>query len=233
MDMPKPGDPHKKLSALVGEWTGDEKLHPSPWDPSGGGARAQVTNRWIADGFAVLQEYEQSRDGQVTFRGHGVFWFDPRTEEYVMHWWDSMGGTAGEYRGRFDGDRLVLGAAMPQGGHSRTSWLLTGPDAHDFLMEVSPDGEAWMPAMEGQYQRRTAAPARPRAAKKATKKATRKAATKAGKKAGTTAKGKPAPKARAAATRKAAPKRMATAKAAKTARTSAKRRTAKAARRRR
>lgn len=225
MDMPKPGDPHKKLSALVGEWTGDEKLHPSPWDPSGGGARAQVTNRWIADGFAVLQEYEQSRDGQVTFRGHGVFWFDPRTEEYVMHWWDSMGGTAGEYRGRFDGDRLVLGAAMPQGGHSRTSWLLTGPDAHDFLMEVSPDGEVWMPAMEGQYQRRTGAPAR--------RPATKKAAKKPGTKLRKTAKAKAAPKARASAARRPAPKRMVAAKGVTAARTATKRRTAKAARRRR
>ena len=229
MEMPKPGDAHKKLAALVGEWTGDETLHPSPWDPSGGGARAQVTNRWIADGFAVLQEYEQSRDGQVTFRGHGVFWFDPRTEEYVMHWWDSMGGTAGEYRGRFDGDRLVLGAAMPQGGHSRTSWLLTGPDAHDFLMEVSPDGEAWMPAMEGQYQRRAAAPAR----RRATKKAVKKAAKRTGKMAGTTATAKATPKARASATRRAAPKRMVAAKGVKAARTATKPRTAKAARRRR
>jgi hypothetical protein len=226
MDMPKPGDAHKKLAPLVGEWTGDETLHPSPWDPSGGGARAQVTNRWIADGFAVLQEYEQSRDGQVTFRGHGVFWFDPRTEEYVMHWWDSMGGTAGEYRGRFDGDRLVLAAPMPQGGHSRTSWLLTGPDAHDFLMEVSPDGEAWMPAMEGQYQRRQAAPARRRVTKAATKKAAKNAKK--------TANAKAVPRATASATRWAAPKRMAAAKSVKAARTATKRgRTAKAARRRR
>jgi len=40
----------------------------------------------------------------VTFSGHGVFWFDPSKQEYVMHWWDSMGGTGGEYRGQFSGD---------------------------------------------------------------------------------------------------------------------------------
>ena len=77
MEMPRPGDAHKKLAALVGDWTGDETLHPSPWDPAGGAAQAQVTNRWVADGFAVVQEYEQRRNGKVTFRGHGVFWFDP------------------------------------------------------------------------------------------------------------------------------------------------------------
>jgi Protein of unknown function (DUF1579) len=166
MEMPRPGDAHKKLAALVGEWAGEETLHPSPWDPDGGGAQAQVTNRWVADGFAVVQEYEQRRSGRVTFRGHGVFWFDPVRGEYVMHWWDSMGGTAGEYRGRFDGDVLMLSAPMPQGGHSRTSWRLTGPDAHTFLMEVSPDGQVWQPAMEGRYRKGTR-----RASSKAAKRA--------------------------------------------------------------
>ena len=122
MEMPKPGDAHKKLDALVGEWGGDEKLHPSPWDPAGGGALARVTNRRVADGFAVVQEYEQSRNGQVTFRGYGVFWFDPARDEYVMHWWDSMGSGANEYRGRFEGNVLRLSSPMSQGGRSRTSW---------------------------------------------------------------------------------------------------------------
>jgi hypothetical protein len=167
MEMPKPGAAHQKLSALVGDWAGAETLHPSPWDPDGGPAAARVANRWTADGFAVVQDYEQIRNGQVTFRGHGVFWYDPNRSEYVMHWWDSMGGTAGEFRGRLEGNRLVLASPMPQGGHSRTSWVLTSPDAHDFLMEVSPDGENWQPAMEGKYKKHVSRPPRRAAAKKA------------------------------------------------------------------
>jgi hypothetical protein len=176
MDMPKPGDAHKKLETLVGEWQGDETLHPAPWD-AGGAATARVSNRWIVDGFAVHQDYEQRRNGQVTFRGHGVFWYDPTTDEYVMHWWDSMGGAVNEYRGRLDGDRLALVAPMPQGGHSRTTWRLGGPDAHDFLMEISPDGERWLPAMEGRYRRHQAAPAG-KAAKRRKKAGTRASGTK-------------------------------------------------------
>jgi len=188
MDMPKPGDAHKKLGALVGEWSGAETLHPSPWDASGGSASATVINRWVADGFAVVQDYEQRRNGKVTFRGHGVFWYDPGKQEYVMHWWDSMGGTGGEYRGTFDGDVLVLGAAMPQGGHSRTSWALDA-NGHTFLMEVSPDGQNWQPAMEGKYRKgakKKAAPKRTAAkkpAKKASKKATKKSKSRPVKKA--------------------------------------------------
>jgi Protein of unknown function (DUF1579) len=200
MDMPKPGDVHKQLGRLVGEWSGEETLHPSPWDPKGGTAIGSVTNQWIVDGFAVVQEYEQRRGGQVTFRGHGVFWFDPATSEYVMHWWDSMGGTGAAYRGTLEGDRLMLGAPMPQGGHSRTSWTSTGPNSHTFLMEVSPDGKAWQPAMEGRYQRRGA------------RKSAARSAAKAGKKAGMKARGMK----KAAAAKRTSTRRTSAAKVSKT-----------------
>jgi hypothetical protein len=182
MEMPKPADVHKKLGRLVGEWSGEETLHPSPWDPAGGTARATVTNRWIVDGFAVVQEYEQRRGGKVTFRGHGVFWYDPAAQEYVMHWWDSMGGVGGAYRGQIEGERLTLGAPMPQGGHARTSWTQTGPNTHTFLMEVSQDGKTWHPSMEGRYKRggaKKSAPAKRAAKKSRSKRAAKKRVAKA------------------------------------------------------
>jgi hypothetical protein len=194
MEMPRPGDAHKKLAAFVGEWMGEETMHPSPWAPGGAKATGKVVNRWILDGFAVVQEYEQWQDGKVSFRGHGVIWFDPGKQEYVMHWWDSMGGTSGEFRGRFDGDVLMLGAPMPQGGHSRTSWDFGKPGAHRFSMDVSPDGQNWSPSMEGAYRR---AAAKKAAAKKVAARPARKAAPKK----------KAAPKQKAAPKKKAAKKK--------------------------
>ena len=173
-----------------------------------------MTNRRVADGFAVVQEYEQSRNGQVTFRGYGVFWFDPARDEYVMHWWDSMGSAVNEFRGRLDGNRLTLAAPMPGGGQSRTSWMLTGPDGHDFLMEVSPDGQTWHPAMEGTYRRRAEAPVRRAAAAKKRSQPKRRATAAA-----------PAPKSRKKSAARPAPKRRTgrTRAAAKSSRRSAKR----------
>lgn len=153
MDMPKPGDPHKRLEALVGEWTGPETVHPAPWDPAGGEAMGEVVNSWILDGFAVMQQYAQIRNGTRNFAGHGVFWYDPSADEYGMTWWDTMGGSASHFRGRFDGDRLVLVSDMPQGGYCRSIFDIGTPGRYSFLMEVSPDGEQWAPAMEGAYER--------------------------------------------------------------------------------
>jgi hypothetical protein len=153
MEMPKPGDAHKRLEALVGEWTGPETMHPAPWDPAGGAATGEVVNSWILDGFAVMQQYAQIRNGTRNFSGHGVFWYDPAADQYGMTWWDSMGGSASHFRGRFDGDRLVLLSDMPQGGFCRSVFDIGTPGRYSFLMEVSPDGEHWAPAMEGTYEK--------------------------------------------------------------------------------
>ncbi|MCC7034640.1 MAG: DUF1579 family protein [Acidobacteria bacterium] len=153
MDIPRPGDPHKRLEALVGEWSGAETVHPAPWDPAGGEAVGEIVNSWILDGFAVMQQYAQIRNGTRNFAGHGVFWYDPAADEYGMTWWDTMGGSASHFRGRFDGDRLVLVSDMPQGGYCRSIFDVGTPGRYSFLMEVSPDGEHWAPAMEGTYEK--------------------------------------------------------------------------------
>jgi hypothetical protein len=188
MEMPKPGEAHARLRALVGRWTGRETLHPAPWDPAGGPATTVVENRSILGGWAVVQEYQQRRNGVANFSGHGVFWFDPGTQQYVMHWIDSMGGTAGEYRGVFDGDVLRLVSALPQGGYSRCSFDCGTPDRYLFTLEISRDGSGWAPAIEGDYTKSRAAAARspqrralPRSAAKTTaKSAARGAARKSG-----------------------------------------------------
>jgi hypothetical protein len=154
MEMPRPGEAHARLAALVGEWTGPETMHPAPWDPTGGPATGRLVNTSILDGFAVMQQYAQNRGGAESFKGHGVFWYDQAAGEYVMTWWDSVAGGGSHFRGRFEGDRLVLVSEMPQGGLCRSTFDTGRPGHYSFLMEISSDGEQWMTAMEGVYERR-------------------------------------------------------------------------------
>lgn len=151
MEMPKPGDAHARLHALAGQWGGEETVHPAPWEPAGGSATAFIHNRIVLNGFAVVQEYEQYRDGKPTFSGHGLFWWDAAASQYVMTWIDSMMGVPANFRGTFDGDVLRLLNTMPQGGFARCSFDCGMPGEYVFLMEVSLDGETWTPAMEGAY----------------------------------------------------------------------------------
>lgn len=172
MEMPKPGEAHSRLNALIGEWSGAETLHPSPWDPAGGTATSRTVNRAILDGFAIAQEYEQRRGRVVTFRGHGVFWWDAAKSQYAMTWWDTMGGISSEFRGSFSGDRLELVTPVTEFGAYRASYDLSKPGRHTFRMETSQDGQTWQPSMDGAYKIAAAARSKKRAAKKGAKAAT-------------------------------------------------------------
>jgi Protein of unknown function (DUF1579) len=151
MAMPGPTEEHHRLEKLIGSWEGEETIHPNPWDAAGGKAIGRVANRGALDGFAVVQDYEQERDGAVHFRGHGVFRWDAAAREYVLHWFDSFGMPPSELRGSLDGGLLTLENVSPQG---RTRAVFDfRPHSYDYRMEVSGDGEHWQPLMEGLYHR--------------------------------------------------------------------------------
>jgi Protein of unknown function (DUF1579) len=151
MEMPKPTEAHKKLAGMAGKWTGQEHMHPSPWDPAGGPATGRCDNRMALDGFALLHDYVQERNGAVSFRGHGVLTYDTKENCYVMHWWDSMGCGVNIFKGAFAGDTLTLSRSEER-GQSRVVWKFPGNGTYQFRMEMSPDGTQWHPAMDGDYK---------------------------------------------------------------------------------
>lgn len=152
MDMPRAGEAHRKLQALVGSWSGQEQLHPSPWDPAGGPAQCEVENHLALDGFAVIHDYTQRRDGQVNFQGHGVFRYDANEDIYQLHWFDSLGQAPSTFRGTFEESRLRLQSSS-RGGHTRTTWDLSDAGQIHYRMEISADGEQWQLFSEGTYRR--------------------------------------------------------------------------------
>jgi hypothetical protein len=152
--MPRPGKPHEKLNALIGTWIGEETIHPSPWDPQGGKTEARIVNRSALGGFVVEQDYEQRRDGQLSFEGRGIFGYDAGEQDYQLFWFDSMGLPPNHYRGTFEGTTLVLGTRSPR-GHSRVTFELTSRSTYEFRMEVSVDGHSWKTFIEGRYRRKS------------------------------------------------------------------------------
>ncbi len=154
MEMPKPGEKHKKLLMLTGKWEGEETMHPSPWVPEMKKAVGKVDNRVALDGFNVIQDYEQRMGDVVSFRGHGVFSFDQHQGDYVMHWFDNMGTPCNVFRGQFEGDTLTLTTQNPM-GHSRAIFELGKPGRYAFKMDFSQDGKQWKTFMEGSYTKKS------------------------------------------------------------------------------
>lgn len=154
MDMPKLLDEHRRLKALAGNWTGEERIHPSPWDPKGGDAAGRFQARVDMDGFFVVADYVEERGGQVAYRGHGVYGYDPRQKAYTMHWFDSMGsGTPEPARGRWEGNRLTFQNTNPM-GQNRYSYVFEAENSFRFIIENSRDGKNWATFMEGKYTRK-------------------------------------------------------------------------------
>ena len=153
MDMPKPSERHEKLKLLVGSWVGDEHMHPSPWDARGGRAIGHVHNRPALDGFAVIQDYEQERDGNITFRGHGVFTWDLSERCYILYWFDSLGFPPNIFKGTFDNTALTLTSQSVQ-GYTRAVWDFGMGGKYAYRMEFSPDGKQWSTFVDGTYDKK-------------------------------------------------------------------------------
>jgi uncharacterized protein DUF1579 len=154
MEMPRPQEEHRRLRALAGNWIGEETIHPSAWDPKGGAATGRFEAKVDMDDFFVLADYIEERDGKVSYRGHGVFGYEPKEKIYTMHWFDSMGsGTPTPARGRWEGNRLSFEQKTPM-GHSRYSYNFDGDKRFTFTIDSSQDGRSWATIMEGRYTRK-------------------------------------------------------------------------------
>ena len=151
--MPQPNENHRRLHRLAGTFVGQETLFPSPWSP-GGTALGRNEGRVDVDGFFVIQDYRQERDGRVIYRGHGIFGWDDRERAYVWYWVDSMGEIpAAPTRGQWNGDTLVF--EQESGGRSsRYTYVFSDESSYRFKIESSSDGGvSWFPFMEATYRR--------------------------------------------------------------------------------
>ena len=151
MNMPRPNEHHERLATLAGNWIGEETMHASPWGEAGSGD-GRIAARIDLEGFFLVSDYVQERDGRVTYRGHGVYGWDEKQQCYTMHWFDSLGSpVGGPALGTWDGDRLVFSHQTPM-GHSRYVYDFEEA-AYRFRIENSQDGQQWTVFMEARYSR--------------------------------------------------------------------------------
>jgi hypothetical protein len=154
MHMPKPNENHHKLHVLSGKWIGIEKIHPMPWDPAGGDATAESNAIVAFGGFCVIMDYVQTRGGNVSYRGHGVFGWDDKVRKYTMYWFDSMAGAplCPAAEGTWVGNLLVY-VSKNEMGWGRYSYQFESESKFKFTIETSQDGQAWTVFLEGEFTR--------------------------------------------------------------------------------
>ena len=76
---------HRKLAVFAGEWSGDEMVFPSRWT-EGGKATAQVKARIDLNGFYLIQDTVQTRDGkEKVAAAFKIITADPKVEGILVN----------------------------------------------------------------------------------------------------------------------------------------------------
>src|SRR5258706_16410900 len=89
LTAPTPLEEHSKLAALAGERNGEEIVQPSRWT-AGGPAISHVVARMDLNGFYLIQDTRQMREGKESFATHGGFTYDHEDRHYPSFSHDSL-----------------------------------------------------------------------------------------------------------------------------------------------
>jgi hypothetical protein len=152
LTAPKPLEEHRRLAAFAGEWTGEETVFPSRW-VAGGQALSRVSARMDLDGFYLIQDTMQTRDGKESFATHGVFTFDREDKLYKLFWHDSLGYFAQSPASGAWKDKTLTLIRGSLRGNARHVYEIVDADTYTMKIQFSPDAEGWADVLTGTYRR--------------------------------------------------------------------------------
>ena len=143
---------HARLAAFAGEWNGEEVVFPSRWT-EGGTATSHVVAHMDLNGFYLIQDSVQTRDGKQSFATHGIFTFDREDRTYKLFWYDSLGYTPpSPASGGWVGKTLTLVRGSLR-GNARHGYEIIDDDSYSLKIQFSPDAEGWADVLTGVYRR--------------------------------------------------------------------------------
>ena len=143
---------HRKLAVFAGEWSGEETIYPSRWS-EGGSATAIVKAHMALNGFYLIQDTVQMRDGAETFGTHGVFTYDREDRRYKLFWHDSLGYySPAPASGGWTGNTLILVRGSLR-GNARHVYEVVDDNNYSMKIQFSPDAEGWADVLTGTYRR--------------------------------------------------------------------------------
>ena len=149
---PSPLPEHKRLAVFAGEWNGEEMVYPSRWQ-AGGPATSRVSARIDLNGFYLIQDTKQMRDGRETFATHGLFTYDREDRTYKLFWHDSLGYySPAPASGAWVGNKLTLVRGSLR-GNARHVYEVVDDNTYNMKIQFSPDAEGWSDVLTGVYRR--------------------------------------------------------------------------------
>jgi Protein of unknown function (DUF1579) len=143
---------HARLAVFAGEWNGEDMVYPSRWT-AGGPATSRIVARMGLNGFYLIQDVVQMRDGKEIFATHGLFTYDRDDRNYKLFWYDSLGYTPpSPASGSWVGNTLTLVRGSLR-GNARHVYEIIDDNSYSLKIQFSPDAEGWADVLTGVYRR--------------------------------------------------------------------------------
>lgn len=154
-----PGDMHKQLDKMVGNWTVTTKMWMDPSAPPME-SKGTAKNEWVLGGRWVRQEYSGEMMG-TPFEGIGMTGYDNFKKEFISVWADNVSTTMIRSTGtcNADGTEFNMSGTMdePMTGERdkkfRHVWKVKSADEHTFEAYDNIPGKGEVRVMELVYTR--------------------------------------------------------------------------------
>src|SRR5258708_5644322 len=149
---PTPLEEHRKLAVFGGRGGGAGMVYPSGGN-GGGPATSHVVARIDLNGFYLIQDTRQTRDGRESFASHGLFTYDREDRLYKLFWHDSLGYyPPSPASGGWSGKTLILVRGSLR-GNARHVYEVIDDNSYSTKIQFSPDAEGWADVLTGVYRR--------------------------------------------------------------------------------
>jgi hypothetical protein len=156
MMQPEP-EIQRLIAMFAGTWATEEKHEPSPWMPKGGTGRGTEKFRGGPGGLSLIAEY-RSKNPNGAYEGHGIIFWDPRSQVYRSVWCDSVtpAGCSTGGVGKWEGDNLVFTEKDDldeETFENRQTYSDIKPGSFTFTMESASVGKRLKPVMTIRYKK--------------------------------------------------------------------------------
>ncbi len=145
---PSPGSERAKLAFLVGTFTTETRVAPSPMAPNGGVGKGTTVMTWGLDSMFVVIDEQSVNQVFGSYKGYGLLGFDRRDGKYFLSMFNNFGDDP-QYRGNFNGDTLTLMTKVEFPGGSFDQKLLWFKEKNTIRLKIFNDvGEGFTLAID-------------------------------------------------------------------------------------
>ncbi len=148
MKRPEPGPERARLSILVGNFTTETRILPSPMMKKGATGTGTSVISWGLDSMFLSVDEQSINPILGNYKGHGMLGYDLQEKQYVLSMFNNFGDHP-QYRGSFVGDTLVLVTKVPMPGRSfdqKLEWFRDGSLVR--LRILNDSGQGWRPVID-------------------------------------------------------------------------------------